>query len=328
MHPTEHAIVEIGSHTVQLAVYSLDPDSGFHLMCEYDAKNRLRLIESLDARRELPGYVIHALIDTVRQFKRYCQSARVNLDHPDRIDIVATSAIREAANRSDIIAAVAAETGLTLRVLSEPEEAGLAADAVIHRTGLTNGIVIDLGGGALRLARVAQGKTVATETLALGALRLRQRFELRSDAQYEALSQMISQRLGSIPAALGQKNADPRIVAIGGVVRALGRMELARLDDQAEDGAPVRIGQPALAAWVLRLRTLTPLEIRALPGVPASRVDTVQIGATVITELLSAFRASALEIADVSIRDGLALRHARNRINLRTSEVYAISPLN
>ncbi len=307
MRHTEFAVIEIGSHTVQLAVYRIDTNNSYRLMCEYDAKNRLRLVESLNAQSELPDFVIQALIDTVRQFKRYCQSARVDITN---IDVVATSAIRDAANQQEIIAEVAAKTGLAIRVLSEPEEAALAADAVMQRTGTANGVIVDLGGGALRLARVVNGQTTASVSNALGTLRLRQRFEVRTDAQYEALDRMITQRLTGIPAALGVKHAPPRIAAIGGVVRALARMELARRG-AAGDLREAVIEARQLKHWIQLLRTLSPVQVRALPGVPASRVDTVLIGAMVVSAVLDVFGAPALDIVDASIRDGLALQRAR-----------------
>ena len=70
-----------------------------------------------------------------------------------RIDVIATEAIRRATNGAELVAAIAGETGLEVRVLSGEEEAHYAALGVISGFFRPNGLVGDMGGGSLEIAR-------------------------------------------------------------------------------------------------------------------------------------------------------------------------------
>jgi exopolyphosphatase/guanosine-5'-triphosphate,3'-diphosphate pyrophosphatase len=73
------------------------------------------------------------------------------------LQCVATAAVRDAENGPAFIAA-AAEAGLKIRLLSGEEEAEAAGYGVLSAIPDARGIAVDLGGGSLELAEVADGK--------------------------------------------------------------------------------------------------------------------------------------------------------------------------
>ena len=73
----------------------------------------------------------------------------------EAVDAVATSAIRDADNGADLLALAQERTGLSISVLSAEEEARLGYVAAVNSTTLTDGVVLDLGGGSLQLTQVA-----------------------------------------------------------------------------------------------------------------------------------------------------------------------------
>lgn len=84
---------------------------------------------------------------------------------------VATAATRQADNGQDFLNAISA-IGLPAMLLSGDEEAEAAGLGVIAGFENANGIVGDLGGGSLELARVEGGKVHERESFPLGVLRL------------------------------------------------------------------------------------------------------------------------------------------------------------
>lgn len=84
---------------------------------------------------------------------------------------VATAAVRQAGNGMEFIRRVAS-LGLDVSVLSGEEEAIVAGLGVIAGFEDADGIVGDLGGGSLELARVAGGKVLQRESFPLGVLRI------------------------------------------------------------------------------------------------------------------------------------------------------------
>ena len=68
---------------------------------------------------------------------------------------IATSAIRDAANRDEFLARAGERTGLKVEILSEQDEARFGYVAAINTSTLTDGAVLELGGGSMQLIEVA-----------------------------------------------------------------------------------------------------------------------------------------------------------------------------
>ena len=96
----------------------------------------------------------------------------------ERIDAVATSAVRDASNASMFLAAIQRATGLRVRVLDGDEEARLSfRSAVAHfDMGVGRTVVVDIGGGSLELALSAEGVIERLGSLPFGAIRLTEEF--------------------------------------------------------------------------------------------------------------------------------------------------------
>ena len=87
-------------------------------------------------------------LQTLARFKRLADSRGV-----DEIIAVATSAVREAPNGGDFLAAVAEQTGIEARVITGIEEARLIHRAAVHGVDVGTGtaVVIDIGGGSTEI---------------------------------------------------------------------------------------------------------------------------------------------------------------------------------
>ncbi|MFE4991138.1 Ppx/GppA phosphatase family protein [Streptomyces mirabilis] len=100
--------------------------------------------------------------------------AAVRFRSPPAVFPFATSVIRDASNREQVIAQVARATGTRLRVLPGEEEARLAYAAARQWTGSETGplLMLDIGGGTVEIAsgRGAQPRSVLS--LPLGARRI------------------------------------------------------------------------------------------------------------------------------------------------------------
>ena len=106
-------------------------------------------------------------------FERFCRANRIA---PDDVHVVATSAIREAANGEQFLEQAQAATGLTIETLSAQDEARFGYVAAINTTTLTDGVVLDLGGGSLQLIEVHDRHAGRIASFALGAVRMTEQF--------------------------------------------------------------------------------------------------------------------------------------------------------
>lgn len=306
--PTELAVIDLGSNTVRLSIFACH--ANFNITRIYQSGERLRLIEALDANANLPPYAIQRVIETLQAFKRWCTSAKV-----PHIVVAATSAVREAANQAALIDQVYRATGLVVHVLSIEEESRYGVLGVMAQLHLTNGLIFDLGGGSLQLAHMVDGVFRTNAGLPLGALRVSQQFphhQAWSAGQVEALKRLINSKLTTHDWLKNSARKD-RLVGIGGVVRAL-----ARVDQAVPPGLPLNFGDYTLQAAVLdelidRLSGMGPKLLMDVPGLAADRVDMILVGAIIVRELMRVAGAKGLQVSEASIREGIAQTIARGQ---------------
>ena len=147
-----------------------------------------------------------------------------------RIDAVATEAMRRAANGPKLAAAIEAESGLKVRILSGAEEARFSTLGVISGLFRPVGSVGDMGGGSLEVAEAIDDHVGDRwVSLPLGALPVE---TMLSQAGLSAAKRQIDEILRrSLPREL----ARPVFYPVGGGWRTLAKAHMEAV------GAPVKV---------------------------------------------------------------------------------------
>ena len=160
-------VIDVGSNTVHLLVVDAHP--GAQPLPASSHKTELRLSEHVTD----DGLVADAGRDRLVGFVQECAGGGRG---PGRRGPrgFATSAIREAPNGDEVLAAVGEGTGVELEVLSGEDEARLTFLAVRRWFGWSAGrlLVADIGGGSLELAAGIDEEPDVAVSLPLGAGRL------------------------------------------------------------------------------------------------------------------------------------------------------------
>ena len=168
------AIIDIGSNSVRLVALKIKKKH--HEIIE----NNKHICElgQLDDDGNIPVERQELAFNAFDEFAAYIQSQGI-----DHVLAVATAAARNAGNGRDFIEAAKSRLGHDIKILTAQEEAKYAALGVIAaRTGKANGqeydvdingIVADLGGGSLELARVTDNNVEDGISTKLGTLVLR-----------------------------------------------------------------------------------------------------------------------------------------------------------
>src|SRR4051794_14459364 len=142
------AAIDIGTNSIHMIVVRVRPDLSFEVIDR--EKEMVRLgAGGLDGRSLTPE-VMHAALQVLSKFRRLAESHRV-----DRILAVATSAVREAENGGEFLAAVSEKTGIRARVIAGTEEARLIHLAAVYGAGSASeaNVVVDIGGGSVEITR-------------------------------------------------------------------------------------------------------------------------------------------------------------------------------
>lgn len=297
------AVVDCGSNTFRMVVFSSAPGVWWRRSDElYDA---VRIGAGLDETGSLQP---DAMARALRTLTLYEHFARATGLPRRRIQAVATSAIRDAANRGRFLRDVRAETGIDVRVLSVAEEARYGYLAAVNSTTLEDGVVLDLGGGSLQLVDVRGRLEHASASWALGAVRMSERFlpsERAGKRQLKSLRAHVRETLASAPWLGGA--AGGRIVGIGGTVRnlAAAAQRAAQLELPSFGVQGFVLGRAQLDDLVDQLAALPASRRGSLPGIKPERGDVILAGAVVIQVVLELAGVDGVEATEAGLREGV-----------------------
>ena len=141
-----YACIDIGSNTTRLLV--AEPSEG--RLRELMTQRAFTSLGKATSKGRIPEDKIEETAEVVATQARLARELGA-----DEIAVVATAAVRSAKNRDEFGAAIEAESGLTVRVLSGHEEARLAfLGATRTFSGPLDGsiAVVDVGGGSTEIA--------------------------------------------------------------------------------------------------------------------------------------------------------------------------------
>src|SRR5262245_32184930 len=304
------AAIDLGSNTVHLLVADVGPGgTSWHVVASDQRVTRLG--EGLAGSGRLGVAPIERSTSAVVDYV-----ARARTAGATRVAIVATSAVREAANRADFVATLERATGERVRVVTGEEEAALTLAGVLHSLdGPLDGttLMFDIGGGSTEYVLVQAGTPVASVSLRLGVVDLAERhpFPGRVDwTRYQALQDEVALRLArELPTVLRTARPD-RIVGTAGTVTALAALDLGLTHYDRARVQGHRLKRAAVARLLQRLGALTVAERGRLPCLEPARADIIVPGTAVVLATLEAFSAPGLIVSDAALREGVVLELA------------------
>lgn len=238
---------------------------------------------------------------------------------------VATSALRDASNGREVVAEIADVVGHPVRVLPGFEEARLSYLGVRAAMGVSPGglAVLDLGGGSLELAVGTRRLPDLVTSSNLGVSRLSALVadDPISDDDRARLRATVAEQLELTGGAF-DTHLPPRVVAVGGTVRAMARV-VAAAD---RPWTPMTLNRVPLTRSRLEdLRDeLCALDLddrEDVRGMKRRRADHLHIATIILVEVLRALDVDRLEVCDWGLREGVLLDAADTQVAPSTLEL-------
>src|SRR5579872_7311819 len=160
------SVIDLGFNSLKLISYDVrEQDSSFVAFDQESVPARLG--EGLSQTGFLGSEPIRRAINGLKFFKEINEVYGVRHCLP-----VATSAVREAANREQFLSQVHLETGFKFKVLSGKEEALYSYSGAVRALGESDILFFDIGGGSLEFVYSVDQKIRKILSLPLGGLRL------------------------------------------------------------------------------------------------------------------------------------------------------------
>jgi exopolyphosphatase / guanosine-5'-triphosphate,3'-diphosphate pyrophosphatase len=284
------AVIDVGSNSVRLVVHDM---WGRAFQQRFNEKVLAGLGRGLGASGRLHPEGVEMAVAALRRFRAITRAQKA-----DAVLAFATAAVREASDGQAFCERVRREAGLTLRVLSGDEEARLAAEGVLAGAPDADGVVGDLGGSSLELARVRKGRYVHGQTFPLGPLAL----DAGGGFSEEKVGARVRQLLAGARELAQAEGAV--FFAVGGAWRSIAsiHMELTKaplhmLQNYEMDAASLATLLPELIAGKKHAKLVQDVAKR--------RVDTIPYAAAVLAGVLEIGRFRSVMISSFGVREGI-----------------------
>ncbi|CAA9387443.1 MAG: Exopolyphosphatase [uncultured Rubrobacteraceae bacterium] len=284
---SRYSVVDVGSNTIHLLVGEVEDGGVLPVTGE---KFSARLGAGVERTGRLEDERLLLAAEAINFFARIAA-----LNGAPSPEVLATSAVRDAANGAELVERVGDMTGLKMRLISGKKEAELgfrgALSALKERPEKV--VVVDLGGGSAQLILGDRsGEIEERVSLPLGTNRTTERFVRTDPPTDEELEALRDHAFGMLP---GWDVGEAPVVAVGGSARAM-----------------LKITSDALT--VERLRKLSG-EIRQRPfgllarehGLTPERARVLPAAITTLTAVLEIYGKERLNVARGGIREGTLL---------------------
>ena len=298
-------VIDVGSNTVHLLV--VDAHRGGHPFPAYSFKEQLRLADHIEDGARLSEQGAWRLREFVDRAMQVAEDKGVE----DLLSF-ATSAVRDAVNGDEVLAAIRAETPADIKVLSGEDEARLTFLAVRRWFGWSSGrlLVLDIGGGSLEIASGIDEEPDVAVSIPLGAGRLTRDWfstDPPSPDEVRKLRKHVRHEIARHVGGVLRYGRPDHAVATSKTFRQLARIGGAA---PSNEGMYVRrmLDRTAATEWAERLPTMTYEERSALPGVSLGRASQLPAGAIVADAAMDLFDLERLEICPWALREGVILR--------------------
>jgi exopolyphosphatase / guanosine-5'-triphosphate,3'-diphosphate pyrophosphatase len=283
------AIVDIGSNSVRLVVYSGPRRSPSIL---FNEKVMAGLGRAVGETGALSEEAQARALGTLKRFRMLMSEMGVA-----RSRVVATAAVRDASNGAAFLERVRA-IGIEPEVLSGDTEAVMAGMGVLSAIPGADGIVGDLGGGSLELVDLKDGEVRRSRSLPLGVLRLGPLDGGKAAALRARLAKEL--KAGGIAA----HGAGRPLYLVGGSWRALAKLDMMVREFPLPVTHQYRM-LPKQPAELLPIIDTFDRDGARKMSISASRVPTLRTAAMLLDALAAELGSSELVVSSSGIREGL-----------------------
>ncbi len=280
-------IIDVGSNSIRLVVYERASRAPLPV---FNEKVLCGLARGLDATGRLSPEGVEMALANIDRFTTLAHNMKVT-----SLDLLATAAVRDAADGADFMRELASRPGIKPHIVSGQDEARYSGYGVICGMPDAAGVMGDLGGGSLELVAVGKGRLGASSTLPVGPLRLMS--SGKGDPKKTVVEAIENVRWL-------REETGKTFYAVGGAWRSFARLHM----EQA--GYPLHIihhydisaEEARAVSRLIAVQSAKSLE--KMPGVSRRRTDTLPLACLALDRLLAALKPKNVVFSAFGLREG------------------------
>ncbi|SFC46966.1 Ppx/GppA family phosphatase [Tropicimonas isoalkanivorans] len=300
-------VLDVGSNSIRLVVFDGAARSPAYF---YNEKVMAGLGSGLDRTGTLNPLGRERALAAIRRFATLAEGMGIA-----PLTAVATAAVRQASDGEEFCRQVEVETGQAIHVIDGEEEARLSAQGVLLGWPEGEGLVCDIGGSSMELARIESKRVWERATAPLGPLRL-----MSMPGGAKARAREIKQVVGALADRIERHD---HLFLVGGSWRAIARLDMVRKDYPLSVLHDYRMTPKSIRATLDWIDGQDLEQLREVARLSSARISLVPIAGEVLRRLMSTFHIREVTTSGYGIREGLLYEQMPHRIRARDPLIEA-----
>lgn len=244
-------------------------------------------------------------IEAMKDFAKSIAEYKIEM-----IRAVATSAVRDAVNRSEFCEEVKSSSGIELEIISGEREGKLTLSGVISGLDTQPGslFVFDVGGGSTEYTLSSGENILFTRSLPLGVVRLTE-----GKVSVDAMTDKVEKELGLLAKDLQSSSllsglSSSTLIGTAGTATTLAAISLQLSDYDYQKVNNHILSLDEIKAIYRELLPLTPEErLRLITGLEEGREDLIIAGTLLTIQTMELFNFNRLKISDYGLLEGVLI---------------------
>ena len=298
------AIIDLGSNSARLVIANIMP--GGYFMVIDELKEPVRLAQDMEIDGFLRPLRIQQTIKTLKTFRTLYESHGVS-----KVFAYATAAVRHAKNQKSFIDEVQSSCGIKLQVLSQEEEATFVYQGVINSMEVPKGLIVDIGGGSVKMIYYNRRVMIAQDTLPFGAVTLSEKFARHGTPEecQSAITAYVTEHLERLE---WLKNLDPetQLIGVGGSLRNLGKISRKLKKYPLDMAHNYHIPFTEFETIYDTIKPLAPEKLMRIKGLSSARADIFPAALSVVEAIKNYTDFNEIIIGGAGLREGAMFRYA------------------
>ena len=304
------AAIDVGTNSIHMVIAKIQPTIPAFTIIDRQ-KETVRLGDFCEQTSCLTQDAIERGVAALKR----CQEIAISLNAED-IVAVATSAVRESDNGQAFLERIKAEVGLSVNLISGPEEARRIYLGVLSGMEFQERphAIIDIGGGSTELILGTGQPHRFLSSTKVGAVRLTAKYITTnpiSNIEFQYVRAyvrgMLEPQVDQLKSHLQSGESLSLVGTSGTIERLAALIAQDKLGMAPEPLNGYQITLKELQALVERLRRMTYTERLAIPEMSARRAEIIVAGSVILLEAMSLLEIDTLTICERALREGVVV---------------------
>lgn len=296
------AAIDVGSHALRMKIGEIKKDGSFR---ELEKFRKIAVLgHDTFTTHKLSFDSVDKTCNILKAFNNIMNDYGIEI-----YKAMATSAIREAANKDYILDQIKLKTGLDIEVISNSQEQYLTHKAIKYKLDNYNkmvqegAVIVVIGAGSIQITTYKKGKLRSSENVKMGALRIKEvlgTLENETLNYYKILDEYIDANLEGVD-FFNQDTEYKHFIAVGGEIGVISKI----INSEKDEAIKERISKKDFNNLFKLLLVKRIDEIIDEYEVKKERAEIIIPAMMLFNKFIDKTNTNVIEIPNISLTDGI-----------------------